>query len=123
MPKNGPLKERTLKKKYSLYYPLLEGFVKSSQDKRQHAIQKMNNTSISVIRECCYNVLYNPALFSDNQREDIRKKMSEDWCYVCYLTNAQMPPTMRKKFCHEMCDNIAVLLELLLPKIKTHVHW
>ena len=85
--------------KYRLYYPLLKKFAEANSEQRKNAINKMNDTCLKMICECCYNVLFNPSLITHCQREFIKESMQKESTHLCHCICDAMCVQERREKC------------------------
>ena len=111
---------KRLQKKYQLYYPLLTEFVKATSDQRKVAISRMNNDCIAVLFECCDNALFSDVL-QPEEKKNFFDIMKGNICHLCHFACGKMSQVMRREYCLKMRNCLAIMLHVLLPKIKHHI--
>ena len=106
-------------RKLKLYLPVLEQFVIATPEERKRAITRMNKCCLDMLCECCFNAMYNPFLLSDDQKDFIYHMMGNDFDHLFCLLCNNMPKKDQYFYCSKLRNYIGIILELMLPKIKT----
>jgi hypothetical protein len=114
--KSAKIKKRKIKelKKYNNFFKL---FSNANSETRSKAISKMDPKCLSMLCECTLNVLKNPQITNNAQKNYLKQHFQEFRPQLLNFTQDNISFTERKQLCHYLRNCIGCMMSIIAPTI------